>query len=73
MAQKLKFVLVRVENIVVKGENAGVTSSFSFYHNAFKIKGFSYSIAESYDCVVKGSGLTYWPFQMTFDKTPPQQ
>ena len=38
VTRKLKFALVRVENIVGKAENAGylVTSIFSFPHNVFK-------------------------------------
>ena len=40
----------RMENIVGKGENAGLTSIFSFSHNVFIA--FFYRVVKSPDCVV---------------------
>ena len=59
VAEKLKVVLGRVENIVGKGENAGF-QHFLLFLIRFQ-KGFSVGVVESRDCVVKSK----WPL-LTF-------
>ena len=51
MAEKLKFVLGRVENIVGKGENVGY-QHFLLFPQYFS-KGFFRRVVKSRDCVVK--------------------
>ena len=59
------YVFDRVENIVGKGENAGlVTSIFSFSHNVLK-RLFSETHQKMSLC---GNGLRFWPFVKEFSK-----
>ena len=50
MTEKLKFVLVQIENIVGKGENAG-DKHFLLYPQCFQKLSFQRSLSR--DCVVK--------------------
>ena len=47
----MEFMFAQVENVMGKGENAGI-NIFSFFHNVFK-KDFSIIGIKSRDCVVK--------------------
>ena len=51
LAEKLKFVLGRVENILEKGENAG-DQHFLLFPECFQKASFS-GVFKSWDCVVK--------------------
>ena len=51
MAKKLKFVLVRVENIEVKGEKCWFPTMFS--------RGFSDGVVKRLDCVVKSQMISF--------------
>ena len=51
VAQKLKFVYVRIENSVEKGEKAGY-KHFLLFSTLFS-KGFFFRVVKSQDCVVK--------------------
>ena len=48
VAEKLKFVLGRVENIVGKAENAGYFFSHNYFRSIFS------KVFKSWDCMVKG-------------------
>ena len=53
MAEKLKFVLGRVENIVEKGENAGYQHFLLFPQCFQKASLLGGGVVKSQDCVVK--------------------
>ena len=55
IAEKLKFVIGRVENIVGKGKNAGNQHFFPF--ETMFSKGFFPTVVKSPDCVVKSLSL----------------